>query len=135
MTNDTKPVSAPVASVGHGSPASIKVSLPEGGGKVLPQTGKAAAGLGPVPAAAPPPKPPASATIPANVPALVAALNKLQNDSGRPTEFRISPTGGKNVIQEVNPANGEVIAEFSASEFPALAKSVGGAGFLVDTHA
>jgi hypothetical protein len=39
------------------------------------------------------------------------------------------------LIQQINPANGEVIGEFSVSEFPALARSVGASGLMVDSRA
>ncbi len=55
---------------------------------------------------------------------VVAALNKFLNDTGRPDQFRLATSSGVQVIQEVNPANGEVIGEFSAAEFPALAQAV-----------
>jgi uncharacterized FlaG/YvyC family protein len=70
----------------------------------------------------------------ADVHNLVAQLNKVLNDSGRPDQFRVDPQSGA-TIQEVNPANGEVIAQFAASEFPALARSVGASGLLFDSRA
>jgi hypothetical protein len=36
------------------------------------------------------------------------------------------------LIQQINPANGAVLGEFSASEFPALARAVGAPGLLID---
>jgi hypothetical protein len=65
----------------------------------------------------------------------VANLNKYLNDSGRPNQFRVVSASGSSVIQEINPANGLVIDEFSASEFPALASSLGASGILIDSHA
>jgi hypothetical protein len=65
---------------------------------------------------------------------LIAQLNKYLNDSGRPDQYRVDPQS-ENTIQEVNPANGAVIGQFAASEFPALARSVGASGVLVDTLA
>ena len=70
----------------------------------------------------------------ADVRNLVAQLNKSLNDSGRPDQFRVDPQSGS-TIQEVNPANGAVIAQFAASEFPALARSVGASGLLFDSRA
>ncbi len=61
-------------------------------------------------------------------------LNKYLNDSGRPDEFRVDPASGK-LIQQVNPANGAVLGEFSVEEFPALARSVGASGLLIDSLA
>jgi len=66
----------------------------------------------------------------------VTQLNKHLNDSGRPDQYRVDPQSGT-TIQEINPANGEVIGEISASEFPALARSAGASatGLLVDSLA
>ena len=102
------------------------------GGKGLPQGGK----LAPAqvagqqqPAQQPPRQPPST-----DVPALVAALNKFLNDSGRPNQFRVDPAANTQ-IQEINPANGAVIGQFSISQFRALAQSIGATSLLVDTHA
>jgi hypothetical protein len=65
---------------------------------------------------------------------LVTQLNKYLNDSGRPDQFRLDPSNGK-MIQQLNPASGAVIGEFSATEFPALARSVGVSGLLIDSLA
>ena len=70
----------------------------------------------------------------ADVRTLVAQLNKALNDSGRPDQFRVDPQSS-DTIQEVNPANGLVIAQFAASEFPTLARSVGASGLLFDGRA
>jgi hypothetical protein len=70
----------------------------------------------------------------AEVSNLVAQLNKVLNDSGRPDQFRVDPQSSA-TIQEVNPANGEVVGQFAASEFPALARSVGASGLLFDDRA
>ena len=66
---------------------------------------------------------------------LVVQLNKYLNDSGRPSQYRVEPGSGDSVIQEVNPANGAVIGEYSVSEFPALARGLGISGVLVNSHA
>ena len=78
---------------------------------------------------------PKAATHPVNVPALIALLNKYLNDSGRPNQFRVDPTSRGQTIQEINPSNGEVVGEFAAAEFPALARGLGVSGVLVDSHA
>ena len=39
------------------------------------------------------------------------------------------------LIQEVNPATGEVIAEYPVIAFPALAESLGISSALIDEHA
>jgi hypothetical protein len=78
-------------------------------------------------------KPAASDT--ASLQARVQYLNKYLNDSGRPNQFRVEPQSRGQTIQEINPANGEVIGEFAAAEFPALARSLGVSGALVDSQA
>lgn len=74
----------------------------------------------------------AAAASSSSTAALVARLNKYLNDSGQPYQFRVAPQSPDKLIQEVNPANGEVVGEFSASEFPTLAQSIAGPGLLVD---
>ncbi|MDE2348353.1 MAG: hypothetical protein KGL92_07615 [Gammaproteobacteria bacterium] len=61
---------------------------------------------------------------------MVDQLNKYLNDSGRPNQYRVDTAGGARVIQEINPANGRVIGQFSADEFPALARGLGVSGLL-----
>jgi hypothetical protein len=93
----------------------------------LPQGGKPAAA--PAVAVQQPKATPAASTE-----QLVAQLNKHLNVSGRPDQYRVDPTG--KVIEQINPATGEVLGEFLISEFPALAKSVGvSGGTLIDDRA
>jgi hypothetical protein len=66
--------------------------------------------------------------------ALVDLLNKHLNDSGQPDQFRVDPASNE-LIQQINPANGAVIGQFSVEEFPALARSVGASGGIVDDRA
>ena len=73
----------------------------------------------------------ASATDPQ---ALASQLNKVLNNSGRADQFRVDPSSDK-YIQQVNPASGDVIAEYSVDEFPALARSIGASGLLIDETA
>jgi len=141
MASDGQPVQIPAVSLVHGSQApQVKVQS----GKVLPQSGNAASAAiaatkstatkttAAVPAT--PPKPPSP--IPSSdAQAQVGLLNKYLNDSGRPAQFRVDPTSGNKIIQEINPANGEVIAEYSATEFAELARSLGISGAIVDSHA
>jgi len=67
--------------------------------------------------------------------ALVDLLNKHLNDSGRPAQYRVDPSSADRLIQEINPANGDVVGEFSVTEFPALARSLGVSGLLIDALA
>ena len=72
---------------------------------------------------------------PKDLQAQVALLNKYLNDSGRPDQFRVDPAADGTSIQEINPASGAVVAQYSAAEFPELARSVGISGVIVNSHA
>ena len=121
MASDGQSVKIPATSLVHGSQAPTTVSV-QSGGKTLPHSGDAVA----VPAAA------RTVDPPKDVQAQVAILNKFLNDSGKPNQFRVDPASDNKLIQQVNPANGEVIGEFPVEEFPALAKSVGISGALIN---
>jgi FlaG protein len=116
MASDGQPVKIPAISLVHGSQAPTAVVVPHSG-KTLPPSGK----------------PPAARAV--NLPAQVALLNKYLNDSGKPDQFRLDPDSNGKVIQQINPATGEVVGEFPASEFAALARSVGISGVVIDNHA
>jgi hypothetical protein len=133
MASDGSPVAIPVTSLVHGSQAPTTVIVKQPGGNSLPPSGKAAAvpAAGDTAAAAKP----AAAAASSNVQTQVNLLNKYLNDSGRPDQFRVDPSSGGKLIQQINPASGTVIGEFSADEFPALARSVGLSGAIVDNHA
>jgi hypothetical protein len=126
MASDGDPVKIPATSLVHGSQAITTARVQQLGGKPLPQGGNTATGAAShrAPAAAKP-----------DLQAQVALLNKYVNDSGRPDQFRMAPQADANLIQEINPATGAVIAEYSATEFPALARSLGVSGGLIDSHA
>jgi hypothetical protein len=117
MASDGQPVKIPAVSLVHGSQAPTTVVVQKSG-NILPPSGKAAA-----PPAAP------------NLEAQVQLLNKYLNNSGKPDQFRVAPDSDDKLIQQVNPANGEVLAEFPASEFAALARSVGISGVVVNKRA
>jgi hypothetical protein len=117
MASDGQPVKIPAISPVHGSQAPTTVVV-QHSGNVLPRGGRPAS-----PPAAP------------NLKAQVQLLNKYLNDSGKPDQFRVAPDSDDKLIQQINPANGEVLAEFPASEFAALARSVGISGVIVDQHA
>jgi hypothetical protein len=143
MASDGNPGQVPVASFVQGSQAAQPISSQSGGGKSLPLGGKIAASPGDAAgatagssAAASTPTGGKAVVQPSTDPQdLVQQLNKYLNDSGRPDQFRLDPASGGKRIQQVNPATGTVIAEFSATEFPALARSVGVAGLLFDSLA
>ena len=116
MASDGQPVKIPAVSLVHGSQAPTVVV--QHSGNVLPRSGR-------------PVTPPAAPSLQTRV----QLLNKYLNDSGKPAQFRVAPDSNDKLIQEINPANGEVLAEFPASEFAALARSVGISGVIVDKHA
>jgi hypothetical protein len=89
----------------------------------------AAGALAAKPAATPP------ATRTASPQTLVDQLNKYLNDSGRADEYRVDPGSSGKLIQQINPANGEVIGEFSVDEFPSLARGLGASGLLINSRA
>jgi hypothetical protein len=131
MASDGQPVKIPATSLVHGSQAPTTVKVQSG--KILPQSGNVAASAAAAKIGAPAKSSPAVDST--DLPAQITLLNKFLNDSGRPIQFRVDPTSDNKLIQEVNPATGEVIGEYSATEFAALARSVGISGVLVNSHA
>jgi uncharacterized FlaG/YvyC family protein len=131
MASDGQPVKISATSLVHGSQAPTTVKVQSG--KVLPQSGNAAASAAAAKSRVPAKSVPAVGST--DLTAQIALLNKFLNDSGRPIQFRVDPTSDNKLIQEVNPATGEVIGEYSATEFAALARSVGISGVLVNSHA
>jgi uncharacterized FlaG/YvyC family protein len=143
--SDAVPVSIPVSFV-QANPAPTPATVQSAGGNNVPQSGSQAAPSASSttaaivranaqnqPSSTVTQKP--TATNKASVPALVEQLNKYLNDTGRANQFRIDPQSRNQIIQEINPANGAVIGEFSVAEFPLLARSLGVSGILVDSHA
>ncbi len=128
MASDGNPVKIPATSLVQGSQAPIKVTVPSPGGKSVPVTGNGAA------EAASSASKTGAVSRTTDVPAQVALLNKFLNDSGKPNQFRVDPNSDSRLIQEVNPASGQVIAEYPAISFPALAKSLGISSALIDEH-
>jgi hypothetical protein len=125
MASSGDPVLMPATSLVHGSQAQTTVIVQQSSGKSLPQSG-----ITPAQAANH-----GAATSQSKLQAQVVLLNKYLNDSGRPDEYRVDPASDAKLIQQINPATGAVVGEFSASEFPALARSVGVSGALIDSHA
>ncbi len=153
-----RPVTASTVPIPAKAPSSGGKELPIGGNPPPPTTTGSSAptahatqahGLlppqahGPAPSAvtptaathAPPPPPKVKASAANDLQAMVAQLNKHLNDSGRPNQYRVDTSSGGALIQEINPANGEVVGEISVAEFPALAQSLGASGILVNQHA
>ena len=110
MASDGQPVKIPATSLVHGSQAPTNGCSSTGSGNSLPQSGKPRHRRRP-------PKPAACRRKP-DLQAQVALLNKYLNDSGTPDQFRVAPSSDDKLIQEINPANGEVIAEYSARSSP-----------------
>jgi hypothetical protein len=129
MANDATPVLIPAISLVHGSQAPTKVTSESSSGKSLPSGGHAA-----TPTAASAAKSAAGSRT-NDVQAQVAFLNKFLNDSGKPNQFRVAPNTNSALIQEINPANGAVIADYPVIAFPALAKSLGISSALIDERA
>jgi hypothetical protein len=125
MASDGVAAKIPVTSLVQGSQAPTAARVQDVSGKVLPPSGNSLA--------AQPGKTSSTGTTDAQT--LVAQLNKALNDSGRPDQYRVDPSSNDKMIQQINPANGAVVGEFLASEFPALARSVGVSGGLFDSHA
>ncbi len=148
MASDAVPGSVPAGLV-HGSQAPKSTTVKSASGNARPPAGNGTNALaekaaepppksaGVPPSVLKPPSPSATAAKNADLPKLVTQLNKYLNDSGRPNQFRVDPASRGQTIQEINPANGEVIGEFSAAQFPELARSLGasGVGVLVDSRA
>jgi uncharacterized FlaG/YvyC family protein len=134
MASDGIPVNVSVTRPVHGSQAPISATVQSPSGKLLPPTGHAASTVA-ANASAQSAVRPAPAKTEADLHAVIAQMNKFLNDSGRPTQYRIDASSGHKMIQEINPATGEVMGEISAVEFPTLARSLGVSGLLIDSHA
>ena len=131
MATDGNPGPISATSLVQGSQAATSVTVQSGSGKPLPPNGNTAT-LAASNAAAAAKHAAARAADPQT---LVDQLNKYLNDSGRPDEFRVDPASSNKLILQINPANGAVLGEFSVEEFPALARSVGASGLLIDSLA
>jgi len=138
MSNDAVPRSA-TANLAYGTqtpkPATVKVVSGKDAGALEAAARQPSQPVGTPARISKQPAPPATTTNRANLPQLVTQLNKFLNDSGRPNQFRVDPTSSGKTIQEINPASGEVIGEYSVAQFPELARSLGVSGVLVDSRA
>ena|SRR3984957_5047938 len=138
MSNDAVPRSA-TANLVYGTqtpkPATVKVVSGKDAGALQAAARQPSQPVGTSARISKQPAPPATTTNSTNLPQLVAQLNKYLNDSGRPNQFRVDPASSGKTIQEINPASGEVIGEYSVAQFPELARSLGVSGVLVDSRA
>ena len=132
MASDGVVANIPVTSLVQGSQAPTAARVQEVSGNVLPPSGNAAPSNA-APSNAVSSNTPSAGTADAQT--LVTQLNKALNESGRPDQYRVDPSSCDKMIQQINPASGAVVGEFLASEFPALARSVGISGLLFDSHA
>jgi len=136
MANDVRPGEILATVPVHGSRAPTTAS--DASGKLKPQI-PAGGKLPPrTPVRAPPELPP---SIPeprtgtqADLAALAARLSQHLSESGRPISFRVTSTGGRTVIHEVNPDTGEVIAEINSDQLLSLARGLGFSGSLVNSR-
>jgi uncharacterized FlaG/YvyC family protein len=135
MASGGNPVTIPSVRPVQTSQATVPAKVIEAAGKSLPPSGKTAVAHAAKAAHAAASTAPKQVADPPSLQSLVAHLNKLLNDSGRPYQYRVDPSSDNKVIQEVNPATGEVVGEFQASEFPALASNLGVSGLLVNSRA
>lgn len=135
MASDANPVQIPAVSLVHGSQAPTKVTSSTSGNS-LPPGGKGAAdaATSAVKSGGAAAKSGSTSRV-TDVQAQVAFLNKYLNDSGKPAQFRVAPNTDSMMIQEINPATGEVIGDYSAITFPELARSLGISSAVIDEHA
>jgi uncharacterized FlaG/YvyC family protein len=133
MASDADSVKASTTPLVRGVQAPTAATANPANGKFLPPGGSSTA----VSATNPKPAKPAdnSAKPPPDLQALVAQLNKHLQSSGRPNHYRLDSSSGHRVIQEINPDTSKVVSEIPASEFKALAQSLGISGLLLDAHA
>jgi uncharacterized FlaG/YvyC family protein len=134
MASGGNPVTIPSVRPVQASQATISAKIAEPSGKSLPPSGKTAVTHAANAAQTADSTVPKQVADPPSLQSLVAHLNKLLNDSGRPYQYRVDPSSDNKVIQEVNPATGEVVGEFQASEFPALASNLGVSGLLINSR-
>jgi hypothetical protein len=146
MASEVQSVLNPTLSLVHGSQALTTKTVTPNGGKILPQDGKSAADTSSLRSQTAFPLHSQTGStqqsqtaskqqsqVASTLQSQVAQLNKYLNDSGRPSQFRASADDKS--VEEVNPATGEVVAEYSAAEFPALARSVGISGATINSRA
>ena len=127
MASDGVPGNIPVTRLVQEIQLPRAAPIQEPTGKSLPVNGHASAAEAAAPAARDNSGP--------DLHALTAQLNRYFRESGRTNQFRVDSSTGRTQIQELNPDTGEVIGEYPAAEFPALFRSLGVSGLLIDSHA
>ena len=153
MASDGIPDNIPVTRLVQGSRARTSDSFLFSSGKAASPSGEvvripADPQVVPAPAAQPVPSSAAAQPVPSS-PApqrehapdkpdadeLVAQLSKHAGNSGRPDQFRLDRSTGRRIIQQTNADSGKLVAEYSESEFPALAQGLSHAGLLINVKA
>ena len=129
MASDAVPVKASTTPLVRGTQSPTAATANPASGKFLPPGGSSTTN----PKSARPAED--SAKPPPDLHALVAQLNKHLQSSGRPNHYKLDSSSGHRVIQEINPDTSRVVSEIPASEFKALAQSLGISGLLLDAHA
>jgi uncharacterized FlaG/YvyC family protein len=133
MANDAVPVKASTTPLVRGTQSPTSATANPASGKSLPPGGSSTAASTTNPKQTRPAD--NAAKAPPDLHALVAQLNKHLQSSGRPNHYRLDSSSGRRVIQEINPDTSKVVSEIPASEFKALAQSLGISGLLLDAHA
>jgi uncharacterized FlaG/YvyC family protein len=133
MASDADSVKASTTPLVRGATSPTSATANPSSGKLLPPGGPSTAASTTNPKPARPAD--SSAKPPPDLHALVAQLNKHLQSSGRPNHYKLDSSSGHRVIQEINPDTKEVVSEIPASEFKALAQSLGISGLLLDAHA
>ncbi len=129
MASDADSVKASTTPLVRGVQPPESATANPSSGKFLPPGGHSTA--------VPKPAKPADASVkpPPDLPEQIAQLNRHLQSSGRPNHYKLDSSTGHRVIQEINPDTSEVVSEIPASEFKALAQSLGVSGLLLDAHA
>lgn len=132
MASDAVPVKASTTPLVRGTHSPTAATANPASGKFVPPGSPS----GP-PAADPKPVDTVgnSTKAPPDLHALLAQVNRHLQSSGRPNHYKLDTSAGRNVIQEIDPDTRKVVSEIPASEFKALAQSLGISGLLLDAHA
>ncbi len=127
MANDPIPVKPTTTPLERGTHSPTTATANPSSGKSLPVAGSTTpSGRA---------RPADGSVKPPDLHALLAQLNEQSQKSGRPNYYKLDSSAGHSVIQEIDPDTSKVVSEIPASEFKALAQSLGVSGLLFDAHA
>jgi uncharacterized FlaG/YvyC family protein len=132
MANDVRPGEILAAVPVQGSRAPITAT--DASGKLKPQIPAGGKLSPPARAPAPAPEEPRTGSR-ADLAALADRIGQQLRESGRAISFRVTNSGGRTVIHEINPDTGEVIAEITSDQLMSLARGLGFSGSLVNSRA